>query len=483
MTERPAKLPTELWRWDALDLAEAIRARTISSREAVAACLTRLAAVNGTVNAVVNIQADQALAAADNADAATKRDGTLPPLHGVPVLLKDLVDQAGIATVDGVAAFKTRIATEDSPVVANWRRAGAIILGRTNTPPFSARWDTSNAVHGRTWNPWTRARTPGGSSGGAGAALATGIAPLAHGTDLGGSIRYPAYCCGVSGIRPTMGRVPQFNSTMAVERTLWAQMIAVHGALARRVRDLRVGLAAMSAGDPRDPFWVPAPLVGPPPARPIKVALVTDSPGLFVHAAVRSAVRKAGAALADAGYLVEEVQPPSISAAAQLWASLGATDTRLLGLDTIRKLGDAESYTVNRLFIETVPPIATMADYLRALAEVMTHRRAWGVFLESYPLIVGPNSGDLPFEIGFDIKDIPLTQHQLSAQALMTAVNLLGLPSVAVPVGSAEVADAPRGLPLGVQVIAGRYREDLALEAAEAIEARHPSATPIDPVT
>src|SRR5262249_55157347 len=155
---------------------------------------------------------------------------------------------------------------------------------------FSARWDTDNDVHGRSWNPWSRRRTAGGSSGGAAAALASGIGALAHGNDLGGSIRYPAYCCGIAGIRPTQGRVPSFNPSAPTEWPPSAQLIAVNGVLARRVRDLRVGLAAMSVGDPRDPTWVPAPFDGPPPARPIKVAMVTAAPGLYVHPVVVAAV-------------------------------------------------------------------------------------------------------------------------------------------------------------------------------------------------
>ena len=198
----------ELWRWDAVELAAAIRTRTISSREAVASVLARLDAVNPALNAVTVLLADQALGAADRADAAVRRGEPLGPLHGVPVTIKENVDQTDAATANGVVAFKDLIATSDSPPVANWKRAGAVIVGRTNTPAFSFRWHTDNELRGRTWNPWKRELTPGGSSGGAAAALATGFAPLAHGNDLGGSIRYPAYCCGVAGIRPTLGRVP-----------------------------------------------------------------------------------------------------------------------------------------------------------------------------------------------------------------------------------------------------------------------------------
>jgi len=427
------------------------------------------------------VQRDKALAAADLADAALRRGKVLGPLHGLPVTIKDNVDQAGEVRTDGVVAYKDQQTQEDSPVVANWRKAGAVILGRTNTPAFSSRWDTDNDLFGRTWNPWSRRRTAGGSSGGAAAGLACGIGVLAHGNDLGGSIRYPAYCCGVAGIRPTMGRVPSCNPSLTQESPLVAQLIAVNGLLARRVADLRLGLGPLAEGDARDPNWVPAPLVGPPPVRPIRVALVTKAPGLFVHPAIEESLRTAAGALSSAGYEVEEVETPSIEAAAALWARLGAADSRNLGWPTMEKLADEGVRRVNSLFMQASPEL-DLPGYQRALAEVRAHRRAWGLFLERYPIVLGPNSGDLAFEIGFDSRDHEAMRHQLQMQALMVAVNLLGLPAVAVPTGTVPAADAPLGLPLGVQVIAGRFREDLALDAAEAIEERLGIETPIDPV-
>src|SRR5258706_8005235 len=174
-----------LWRWDAMASAGASGEGGVASREAGQSCLARLEAVNKAVNAVTVVLAEPALAAADDADRARSRGDTLGPLHGVPVLIKENVDQAGSATTNGVVGFKDVIAETDSPPVAGWRRAGAIVIGRTNTPAFSMRWHTDNALPGPTFNPWDKARTPGGSSGGSGAALAVGIAPLAHGNDYG----------------------------------------------------------------------------------------------------------------------------------------------------------------------------------------------------------------------------------------------------------------------------------------------------------
>ena len=463
-----------LWQWDAGELATAIRTRKISSREAVQAVLQRLDAVNPALNAVTVLLADQALAAADRADAAVKRGEALGPLHGVPVTIKENIDQAEQATANGVVAFKDLIAKVDSPPVANWKRAGAVIVGRTNTPAFSLRWHTDNELRGRTYNPWTRTRTPGGSSGGAAAAVASGVGPLAHGNDLGGSIRYPAYCCGVAGIRPTLGRVPAYNATTTDERPIGHQLMSVQGPLARRVADVRLGLAAMASRDPRDPWWAGAALEGPPLARPIRVALTVDPSWQGVNRAVAGAVRAAGLALAEAGYAVEEVEPPAVDAVAANWATLVFNEMRHMTLAYIQKHGGEDLNRCTELILSGVPDV-DVETYMRALAERTRHVREWMLFMERYALVVGPVSTEPPFEVGFDVKDRETTARVLRAQRLLVAVNLLGFPAVAVPCGLGD------GVPLGVQVIGGRYREDLCLDAAEVIEARHGLPTPIDP--
>jgi len=464
----------ELWRWDAIELARAIRLGQVSSRDAVASCLKRLEAVNGAINAVTVVLAEPALAQADAADRALRRGDPVGPLHGLPVTIKENVDHEGTATTNGVVGFKALVAQFDNPAVANWKRAGAIVIGRTNTPAFSLRWHTDNELHGATVNPWDRTRTPGGSSGGAAASLAVGITPLAHGTDYGGSIRYPAYCCGVAGIRPTLGRVPAFNATAPEERTITAQIMAVQGPMARRIRDVRLGLAPMAAGDPRDPWWVPAPLIGAPPAYPIKVALTVDPAGLGVDPAVADAVRRAGAALARAGYAVEEVEPPSVEAIAELWWALAWTETRHVTQPVMRKLGGKD---VNRALdvVLSITPDLDLVGYMKGLAARAKHLRDWLLFLERYPLVVGPVSTEPPFPVGFDTDEQADPCRLIRAQRLLTAVNLLGLPSAAVPVGKAGA------VPLGVQVIGSRYREDLCLDAAEAIEVQCGLPTPIDP--
>jgi amidase len=463
-----------LWAWDAVELAQAIRSRTVSAREAVSACLDRLAAVNPRINAVVETLAEEALADAAAADEALGRGETVGPLHGVPVTIKVNTDQRGRATTNGVVAYRDVIAAEDAPPVANWRKSGAVLVGRSNTPAFSWRWFTDNALYGATLNPWHSGITPGGSSGGAAAALAAGIGALAHGNDIGGSIRYPAYVCGLVGIRPSFGRVPSFNATAPEERPLTSQIMGVQGPLARRVRDLRLGLAAMSEYDARDPWWVPAPLTGPAPRQPIRVAFTCDPGGAGVAPSVAAAVRQAADWLAGAGYAVEERAPPDFTAAVELWNLILGTETRHAMLPAVERFGDDGVRRMARFFDGLAPPL-DLPGFSRALARRATLLRAWMMFFEEYPLVLMPVSCEPPFPAGFDRGDAAALTRLVTAQRPQFPPAVLGLPAISVPTGIVD------GVPIGVQLIAGRFREDLCLDAAEAIEARAPMPTPIDP--
>jgi amidase len=464
----------ELWRWSAADLARAIRARRVSSREALESCLARVREVNPRLNAIVQLLDDEARRTADEADRAVARGDALGALHGVPVTTKVNVDQKGLATTNGVVAFRDLIAPDDSPVVANLRKAGAVIFGRTNTPAFSFRWFTDNDLHGRTLNPWSKAHTPGGSSGGASSAVAAGMGPIAHGNDFGGSVRFPAYCTGVFGLRPSFGRVPAFLPSATEERQLSAQLMSVQGPLARTVADIRLALGAMAARDPRDPWWVPAPLEGPAPARPIRVAMTVATGGSPAQPAVAQAVRTAAGWLADAGYVVEEVEPPDMAEAAKLWDTLAQGEAIHFVGPLIEKYGDDG---IRRAFggMARNTPRLDAFGHMKALARRTTLIRRWALFLERYPLVLGPVCAEPPFPWGLDIESFETMDRVLGAQAPQFMVPLLGLPAISAPTGFAG------GLPLGVQIIGARFREDLVMDAAEVIEARFPPATPIDP--
>ena len=471
----------DLWRWDAVDIARAIKAREISSREAVSACLERMAAVNSKLNAVTVDLSESALLAADRADQAIATGELIGPLHGVPVTIKENVDQEGCATTNGVVGFRDLIARADSPVVANWKRAGALIIGRTNTPAFSFRLDTVNDLRGRTYSPWSKTHTPGGSSGGAASSVAAGITPLAHGNDIAGSVRFPAYVCGLAGIRPSFGRVPAYNPTMTAERSLSSQLMSVQGVLARRVRDVRIGLAAMAARDPRDPWWTDAPLEGPPPSKPVRVAVVTepgDLAGTKLDPDVAAAIELAAQWLADAGYEIVDERTPGFSRAKELWFEMQLPEFRHFMLPLIEKEGDEGIRIAVRFMLGNVPE-RDAVEYMSALAERTRLVRDWNLFLERVPLVLAPISSQPVYEQGFDVESGARTALLWRECATMMAVPVLGLPAMAVPTGLVSVGSTR--LPMGVQIVGPRFREDLCLAAAEAIEAHAPRMTPIDP--
>jgi amidase len=250
---------TPIWQWSAVESAAAIGSGLVTSEEVVRAHVERMHAVNPALNAVVVDLSEQAISAARAADQAKASGVTLGKLYGVPVTIKINIDVKGQANSNGVVAFKDNIAPGDSPVTANLKKSGAIIIGLTNTPEFSMRGFTDNPLHGATMNPWDSTITCGGSSGGAGASIAAGIGTIAHGNDIGGSLRWPAFCNGIATIKPTQGRIPAFNPSATAERPLMAQFMSAQGPLAREVRDVRLALEVMSQRDMRD--------VGARPAR------------------------------------------------------------------------------------------------------------------------------------------------------------------------------------------------------------------------
>ena len=463
-----------LWRWQAIHLAEAIAKRQISSREAVQSCLERAHAVNPKLNALVQMLDESALAAADEADRAVGRGDVLGALHGVPVTTKVNVDQVGLATTNGIVALKDNIAKFDSPVVANLRKAGAVLFGRSNTPAFSMRWFTDNALHGRTLNPWSARHTPGGSSGGASSAVASGMGPIAHGNDLAGSVRYPAYCTGIYGLRPSFGRVPAFLPSASQERPLSPQLMSVQGPLARSVADIRIALQAMSQSDPRDPWWVPAPLDWPQRSGALKVAFSLDCGEAKPAPEVVAAVRQAGQWLADAGYIVEEIKTPSIAEAMDLWDLISRNENILFIKPLIDTLGDEG---IKRSFAAQFDglPMLDMESHLRAVARRSTLIREWTLFMQDWPLVLSPMSAELPFEQGLDTETVEGSRRALKAQGPSFALPVIGFPAISAPVGLVN------GVPNGVQIMGARFREDRVMAAAEVLERRSPSLAPIDP--
>ncbi|MDI4234614.1 amidase family protein [Bradyrhizobium sp. Arg237L] len=459
----------ELWRLSAADLAGLIKSKKVSAREAATAALARLDAVNPKLNAVVDHRPAEVLAQADAIDAAIARGEEIGALGGVPVTIKVNVDQEGFATTNGLTLQRDVIAKANNPVVENLRKAGAVLLGRTNCPAFSYRWFTTNLIHGDTRNPRDGGITPGGSSGGAGSAVAAGIGHIAHGTDIAGSIRYPAYACGVHGLRPTMGRIPAFNAALP-ERPIGPQISAVSGPLARTVNDLRIALAAMSARDVRDPWWMPVPLEGP--SVPKRVAMCLDPDGLNPVAEVKAAVADAGKRLERAGWTVEEITTtPPLREAADFQTKLWLGDGYEAQLEAAEREGDPGALACLRGSHAKVHPF----DLSKALTRRATLTREWLAFFEQYAVLLMPVSGELPFPDQLDCKDDASFARVWHAQLPQIAIPFMGLPGLVVSTGLVG------RIPVGVQLVSGRYREDLCLAAGEAVEAGGTPSAVVDP--
>jgi amidase len=464
----------DLWHLSAQDIAALIRSRQVSAKEAASAALGRLDKVNPSINAVVDHRPDDVLAQAVAIDAAIARNDDVGPLAGVPVTVKANIDQEGFATTNGLKLQRDVIASSNSPVIDNLRKAGAVILGRTNCPAFSYRWFTTNLIHGDTKNPRDPGITPGGSSGGAGAAVASGIGHIAHGTDIAGSIRYPAYACGVHGLRPTVGRIAAFNASLP-ERTIGPQISAVSGPLARSIGDLRIALKAMSGKDMRDPWWVPAPLEGP--AMPKRAALCLHPDGLETVAEVKAAVADAAMRLERAGWVVEEIATtPPLREAADLQTKLWLGDGYEAQIEAAEREGDPGALACLRGNRPKVHPFDAAA-FSKALTRRATLTREWLQFLETYSVVLMPVSAELPFPDGLDMRDEASFTRVWRAQLAQIAIPFMGLPALTVSTGLVG------RVPVGVQVVSTRFREDLCLLAGEAIEAGGTPSAPVDPVS
>jgi amidase len=454
-------------------VAALVRSRQLSAVEVAQAALARLAQVNPALNAIVEHRPDDVLAQAMAVDAAIAGGDDPGPLAGVPVTTKVNIDQAGYATTNGLRSQRGLIAQSNSPVAESLLRAGAVLLGRTNTPAFSYRWFTGNQLHGVTRNPRDPALTPGGSSGGAAAAVASGMGHLAHGTDIAGSIRYPAYACGVHGLRPSFGRVAAWNPSAGADRAIGGQLMAVSGPIARTIADLRLGLQVMARPDARDPWWVPAALTGTDAPRRAVVCLRPD--GMETAPEICAALLDAADRLRDAGWSVDQVDAlPPLKDALALQIALWMGDGYQGLVEAAQREGDPGAITALAGQRELV---ATMqiGDLSAALARRLGIARAWQLFLERHPVVLLPVSAELPFENDLDLRGPEAYQRVWRAQLTLIALPLTGLPALTVSTGLVGRA------PVGVQIVAGRFREDLCLAAGEAIEARGVPPAPIDP--
>lgn len=457
-----------LWRLSATEMAARAHSGDVTAEAVTQAAIDRMNAVNPALNAVVEDLSAEALDRARALDKARATGETMGPLFGVPVTIKVNVDQKGHATTNGVAALKNVIAPDDAPVVLNLLKAGAVVIGRTNTPEFSFRADTDNALYGRTNNPWGAHISPGGSSGGAGSAVMAGIGALAHGNDIGGSLRFPAAANGAVTVKPGLGRVPAYNPSQKVERGMLAQSMSVQGLIVRAAEDLHLAMPSTIAPDVRDPFHVPLPWQGEPLVAPIKVAFTKNTFGFDLHPEVSRALDDAREALIDAGYVVEEVEPPMEGCAMDGYRALLGEVKALMGPD-IRKIG---SNTIQAIFDEyflQFPPFEG-DELLAAMAKRSDYARQWALFQEEYPLTLTPFLPQPFFAPDRDTEGAEGVREVLGSALWSYSMNYLGLPAGNVP---ARLANLPKGpQPINVQIVGRRWREDLVTDACIAVETR-----------
>jgi amidase len=441
-------------------IANAIRRRAVSSAELTLAYLRRIEAVNPALNAVVHVGAESAMAAARAADAALAR-GVLPgPLHGVPMTLKDSFDTAGMVTTCGTLGRSGFVPQQDATVAARLKAAGAVLLGKTNTPELTLSFETDNLVFGRTKNPFDPDRTPGGSSGGAAAAVSASLCAFDIGSDTGGSIRVPAHFCGTAGLKPTHGRVPRTGHVVSFAGL--HQSLTQIGPIARAVADLDLLLRVIAGPDGRDPFIAPAPLGDPAKVQlnGLRVAWHADN-GLFTPTAeIQAITADAARALQRAGAALAEAIPPlpgSVDALLELYAWM--TDG---GAWIQRLLEAAGTTTPSPVIAEQINPIAELesAQLTRIVAARDAFRADVLAFMQDYDALVTPVAGFAAPRFGTteDAEHFP-------GYVYTQVFNLSGLPAAVLRCGT-----SPEGLPIGVQVAAQPWREDVALAVARQLE-------------
>ena len=441
-------------------LARNIRDKKVSALEVVDAHLRRIEEVNPRLNAVVQLAADRARAEARESDEALAGGEVKGPLHGVPITIKDSLDTQGVISTWGTKGRASFIPERDSTVVARLRSAGAILLGKTNTPEFTLAGETDNLIYVKTNNPYDLSKSPGGSSGGAAAIIAVGGSPLDIGSDTGGSIRLPAHLCGIAGLKPNSGRVPRTGH--AVSFAMGAlDSLTQNGPMARFVEDLALTLPIISGADSWDPAIVSMPL-GDPAAvdlKTLRVAFHTDNGIMTPQPEIMEAVRKAATALKDAGLFVKEEAPQVLSRTHEVMEGLLNADGAAWIRRLLQKAGTTEPHPWVQANLYQARTISAAA-FTGLLEEVDGFRGAMHTFMQNYDVILCPTSAftALPHGSGQDEK-------VRKGESYCGTYNITGWPGVVVRGGTSD-----EGLPIGVQVVARPWREDVALAVAQCLE-------------
>jgi Asp-tRNA(Asn)/Glu-tRNA(Gln) amidotransferase A subunit family amidase len=461
----------------ATDLVASYQAKALSPVEVTEAVLARIHRLNPVLNAFVLVDKEGALASARAAEKAYA-SGSAGPLAGVPLSIKDLTETRGIRTTKGSIALKDWIPDFDAVVVERLRDAGACILGKTNTPEFGSTFTTNNRLFGPARNPWNLERTTGGSSGGAAAAVAAGLGPIGHGNDAGGSIRVPANFCGVFGIKPTMGRIPNNSNTVGM------QVFAHEGTLTRTVGDAALFLSACSGPDPRDPWAIeekPPDFIGmlDEPVRSLRIAWSASFGGPPTEPSLLAACQDAAEWLAKRVGKGELAQAtPDLSGLAESFLPVFIIDGYLSNLELVADRLDDVCRLVRQGFERAKQLPAT--EYALALGKIARFRYNTRRFFEEYDLLLTPVTSEPAFRIDDPAWDI---EHQIPplemAKLMFTPpFDMSGNPAASVPVGF-----TPDGLPIGLHIVGRWGEDDTVLRVARELERERPWAQQRPPDT
>jgi aspartyl-tRNA(Asn)/glutamyl-tRNA(Gln) amidotransferase subunit A len=463
---------TDLTQASAAELSELYRSGSASPVDAVTAILARAEAVNPRINALTLVDAEAALPAARASEARWRRGEPLSPLDGVPVSIKELVRAKGWPHTMASRLTDKSPATEDAPAVARLREAGAIVYAQNTSPEYGFKGVTDSPLHGITRNPWNLELTPGGSSGGSGAAVAAGLGPLAVGTDGGGSVRIPSAFCGLVGLKATYGRIPAWPPSMHGD-------LANTGPMTRTTLDCALMLNQMSRPDPRDPF----------PAQPeakdytvgfeggvkgLKIGLVVKFGDVLLDPEVEAQVTAAAKTFEELGAVVSPIASPTQNADSGRvfvvhWFS---ALQRLLQLYPAEQHAQFDPLLLQNARVGEQYSVQTLVDAMVARREMST---AWNLLFTDYDLVISPTLNVLPFPVGQPAPAGPdgAPNFAWSNTALF---NLTRHPAITTPAGLGG-----SGLPVGLQIVAAHYRDDLVLRASAALEAAQARTFPVLP--
>jgi len=457
-------------------LAAGIRSKKVSPVEVVDAALERIAECEGQLNCFSNLDSNNARLQALSAEAAAQRGEDLGPLHGIPLTIKGNIDVAGWHCPAGSTLRKDYVAQQDAALVARWKAAGAILLGNTNTPEFLMAYESNNLLTGKTSNPWDLTRTPGGSSGGEGAAIASGCSAGGIGSDGGGSIRVPAHFCGICGLKPTPGRVPSTGHFPPGAGLL--NWLGVVGPMARTVADVRTLFEVMAGPDPGDALSAPVPIksaTDPKNLSGLRVGLLESDALGKATPETNAAVQRAAGFLAAQGSVVEPFKLSGLDRALDIWwFFFGPLVVHLFGPTVEGHMEEISPILREYLSFAAPERPVTLDEVIDNCAQRDLVRAEILRQVADVPILLSPVSAKPAFRHGEGTYEPGAPECYRETMRFSQWLNLAGFPGATVPVGSSH-----EGLPIGVKIIGRPYEEELVLAVADQIEqARGPWQPP-----